>query len=127
MRTVTHCTRLVLIPLLALFAGCLYRMEVQQGNKLDESQVSQLQTGMTRSQVQYLLGTPMVPDAFNRNRLDYYYCLDDGHGEQLTRRLTVWFSEDKVLRIEDSQPGSPANTPAAGQPATTASAAGAAP
>ena len=46
MRTVTTCTRLLLIPLLALAAGCLYRMPVQQGNLLDESQVAQLQTGL---------------------------------------------------------------------------------
>lgn len=104
MRTVTTCTRLLLLPLLALAAGCLYRMPVQQGNLLDESQVSQLQTGMTRSQVLYLLGTPMVPDGFDNQRWDYYHYYNSGRGDQGTRRLTVWFSNDTVSRIEDSHP-----------------------
>jgi outer membrane protein assembly factor BamE len=123
MRTVTQCSRLALIPLLALFAGCLYRMPVQQGNLLDEPQVAQLQTGMTRAQVLYLLGTPMVPDGFNNNRWDYYHYLNSGRGDQLTRRLTVWFSEEKVSRIEDSN----APRSAAGSETGTATPAPAAP
>jgi len=122
MRTVTTCTRLLLIPLLALAGGCLYRMPVQQGNMLDESQVSQLQTGMTRSQVLYLLGTPMIPDGFNNQRWDYYHYFNSGRGDQGTRRLTVWFSNDAVSRIEDSRA-----KPAASSGATEAPASGTTP
>ncbi len=116
MRTITTVARLPLLALLALTAGCLYRMEVQQGNLLDPSQVSQLETGMTRSQVLYLLGTPMVPSAFNEDRWDYYHHLDNFRGRQSTRKLTVWFKDDKVERIEDDAPGA-ARTD---QPAATA-------
>jgi outer membrane protein assembly factor BamE len=100
----THLLRLPLLAMLALTAGCLYRMEVQQGNRLDESQVSQLETGMTRSQVLYLLGTPMVPPGFNNDRWDYYHFLNDFKRPSQTRRLTVWFKDDLVERIEDDAP-----------------------
>ena len=58
----------------AFFAsGCVYKMNIQQGNYLVTDSVSQLKEGMTRSQVRFLLGTPMVPDAFDDRRWDYYY------------------------------------------------------
>src|SRR5688572_16744107 len=100
-------TRLALLALLALCSGCLYRMEVQQGNMLDDSQVSQLQVGMTRSQVLYLLGTPMVPPGFDNDRWDYYHYRDNGRGNgrdmRETRRLVVWFRNDMVERFENSK------------------------
>jgi outer membrane protein assembly factor BamE len=58
--------------LLACASGCIYRMPIQQGNFLDPNQVAQVETGMTRSQVMFLLGTPMVPNGFNTDRWDYY-------------------------------------------------------
>jgi outer membrane protein assembly factor BamE len=106
MRTLTHTARLALLALLTLAAGCLYRMPVQQGNMLDDNQVNQLTTGMTRSQVSYLLGTPMVPPGFNNERWDYYHYFDNGRGNgrdvRQTRRLVIWFKDDKVERIENS-------------------------
>jgi len=62
-----------LLLLAPLFAGCVYRMNIQQGNYLEGRTVDQLQVGMTRSQVRYLLGTPMVPNAFDKERWDYLY------------------------------------------------------
>jgi outer membrane protein assembly factor BamE len=96
--------RLPLLALLVLAAGCLYRMPLQQGNLLEQDQISQLQTGMTRSQVLYLLGTPMVPPAFSNDRWDYYYSFDDYRGYRETRRLTVWFKDEKVERIDSDRP-----------------------
>lgn len=84
--------------------GCVYRMAVQQGNFLDARQVSQVQVGMTRSQVRFLLGTPMLPDAFDRDRWDYLYTLDLGRGRGSSierQRLTVFFEGDNVVRIEN--------------------------
>jgi outer membrane protein assembly factor BamE len=82
--------------------GCVYRMTIQQGNFLEERAITQLQVGMTRSQVRYLLGTPMVPDAFDKDRWDYLYYLKKGRlraPEQ--RHLTVYFQEDKVERFDN--------------------------
>ena len=56
---------------------------------------------MTRSQVRYLLGTPMVADSFNKERWDYIYYLKVGRTRHVdSRRVTVWFDGDKVARLE---------------------------
>jgi outer membrane protein assembly factor BamE len=92
----------VLVFALALaLTGCVYRMNIQQGNYLEAKTVDQLQNGMTRSQVRYLLGTPMVPDAFDDDRWDYLYYLKKGRlraPEQ--RHLVVHFENDKVARVD---------------------------
>ena len=89
-----------------LLQGCVYRMNIQQGNFLEPRAVEQLQVGMTRSQVRYLLGTPMVPDAFDRDRWDYLYYLKKGrlHAPD-QRHLIVYFQDDKVSRFDSSAVG----------------------
>ena len=106
MRPVPHAATLAAALLLVLLgAGCVYRMDVQQGNLLDVEQVEQVEVGMTRSQVRFLLGTPMVIDSFDADRWDYIYSLRRGHERQVTRRhLVVWFDGDKVTRIEEPIP-----------------------
>jgi outer membrane protein assembly factor BamE len=86
---------------LGLAQGCVYRMAIQQGNFLEPRLVDKLEIGMTRSQVRYLLGTPMVPATFDAERWDYVYYLKKGrvHGP-LHRRLTVFFESDKVAKVE---------------------------
>jgi outer membrane protein assembly factor BamE len=86
-------------------SACVYRMDVQQGNLLDADQVDQVEVGMTRSQVRFLLGTPMVIDSFDADRWDYVYSLRRGHERHVTRRhLIVWFDGDKVTKIEEPIP-----------------------
>jgi outer membrane protein assembly factor BamE len=85
-----------------LASGCVYKMNIQQGNYLVPDSVSQLKEGMTRSQVRFLLGTPMVPVAFDESRWDYYYFFNSQKFKQpLKRRLTVYFADDKVARFEN--------------------------
>ena len=87
-----------------LGSGCVYRMPIQQGNFLDGDQVGQLEVGMTRSQVSFLLGTPMVPTAFDNNRWDYYYYLKVQRPKYVeTRRLIVYFENDKVSKIDRTE------------------------
>ncbi|MEY2625058.1 MAG: hypothetical protein RL412_833 [Pseudomonadota bacterium] len=101
----------LLLGCMLLLSGCVYRMAVQQGNYLDARQVMQVKEGMTRAQIRFLLGTPMLPDAFNRDRWDYLYTLNLGDGSAVTRqRLTVYFEDDKVSRIENA--GAPTEVPA---------------
>jgi outer membrane protein assembly factor BamE len=88
-----------------LLVGCVYRMDIQQGNLLDVEQVEQVEVGMTRSQVRFLLGTPMVIDSFDADRWDYVYSLRRGYSRDITRRhLVVWFDGDTVARIEEPIP-----------------------
>jgi len=85
-----------------LTSGCVYKMNIQQGNYLVAESVSQLKEGMTRSQVRFLLGTPMVPDAFDNSRWDYYYFFSSRQYKQpLKRRLTVYFEDERVQRYEN--------------------------
>src|SRR5271170_7491301 len=72
-RSIFRGMTLGLITAATLLSGCVYRVNIQQGNYLEGRTVDQLQVGMTRSQVRYLLGTPMVPDAFDKERWDYLY------------------------------------------------------
>ena len=103
-------SRLSLIAILVLFTGCSvmqgfslrpYRMNVQQGNFLEATDVDQIQVGMTRSQVRFLIGTPMVADPFNVDRWDYVFFFKVGRTrEEISSHLTVWFEEDRVVRID---------------------------
>ena len=60
----------VLLVAAGALSGCVYRMDIQQGNYLEGKTVDQLQVGMTRAQVRYLLGTPMAPDLFDKDRVN---------------------------------------------------------
>jgi outer membrane protein assembly factor BamE len=100
-----HPTRLLgalALALLIPLGGCVYRMNIQQGNFLEKRVVQQLQVGMTRSQVRYLLGTPMVPPTFDTDRWDYLYYLKKGRLHRPQQYLlTVYFQNDKVARIDN--------------------------
>lgn len=94
-----------------------YRINVQQGNALTQEMVSKLKPGMTRSQVRFVLGTPMIQDAFHASRWDYVYFLTEGHKPTRSRRLTVVFEDDKLLRLEGDVVGRPAGSTDATDPA----------
>jgi outer membrane protein assembly factor BamE len=102
--------------------GCVYRMAIQQGNFLEPRLVDKLEIGMTRAQVRYLLGTPMVPATFDADRWDYLYYLRKGRVHApVHRRLTVFFAADKVARVEkEGENAAPVTEPGAPVPATPA-------
>ena len=79
---------------------------------------SQLQVGMTRSQVRYLLGTPMVPAVFDKDRWDYVYYFKHGRLRRPEERhLIVFFTQDKVTRFDrDNVPNAPPQAPEQGPP-----------
>ena len=78
-----------------------YRMDIQQGNLLNQEAIDQIEIGMTRSQVKFLLGTPIVQDSFHENRWDYVYYLKLGNSSALDQRwLTVDFLDNLVARID---------------------------
>jgi len=82
-------------------AGCVYRPDIQQGNLLTLSDVEQVTVGMSRSQVRYLLGTPMVSDPFAPQRWDYVYRRTTGRDRQVdTAHFIVRFEGDKVSAVE---------------------------
>jgi outer membrane protein assembly factor BamE len=98
---------LISIAMIAtLLGGCsTYRLDVQQGNAIDDSKVSQLRQGMTPQQVQFLLGSPQVRGTFLReDRWDYVFFHAPSRGPTVQRRVSVFFEGGRVARIEDSQP-----------------------
>jgi outer membrane protein assembly factor BamE len=107
-----------LIAALGLLAGCSfgtitdrinpYRIDVRQGNYVDQEMVAQLRRGMTREQVRFVLGTPLVVDMFRNDRWDYVYLFTKGHGEPEQRVISVFFAGDALDRVAgDVQAGDP--------------------
>ena len=76
-----------------------YRIDIRQGNYLTQEMVDQLKIGQSRDQVRYILGTPLLTDPFHAERWDYVYRFQPGHGAAEQRRVTVFFSDDKLSRI----------------------------
>lgn len=90
------------LPLLFLLtAACVYRQDIPQGNFFKEEDVAKLEAGMTREQVQFVMGTPMIADPFQPNRWDYLLYVDSQEdARDFYKRVTVFFSGDTVERIE---------------------------
>jgi outer membrane protein assembly factor BamE len=109
---------LILIAVIASFSlsGCssdpvvnrlpfVYRIDVQQGNVITQEMVNQLRTGMSKRQAQFVLGAPMLIDPFHADRWDYVYLYrpgSDGKNEAAQERVTLFFEEDRLTRIDGS-------------------------
>jgi len=76
-----------------------YRMTIQQGNNLSQEMVAQLKLGMTREQVRFVLGTPLLMDVFHADRWDYVYYREIPGGKREQRNLSVVFEKDKLVRV----------------------------
>ena len=76
-----------------------YRIDVRQGNLVSPEMVAQLKTGMTRDQVKFVLGTPLIVDPFRSDRWDYPYLFAPGRGESEQRRLTVIFRDGLLAEV----------------------------
>jgi outer membrane protein assembly factor BamE len=83
----------------------VYKMTVQQGNIVTPEMVDRLELGMTKHQVEMVMGTPLLTDFFHSNRWDYSYTIKRGHDRMEQRDLTLHFQEDQLMRVEgDLQP-----------------------
>ena len=77
-----------------------YRPDIQQGNFVSQEMLAQLKVGQTRDQVRFILGSPLLTDAFHADRWDYPFYLARGNGELTTSRVTVYFKDNVVERFE---------------------------
>ena len=77
----------------------VHKIDVQQGNVVTQEEVNQLKPGMTRRQVQFVIGSPMVADVFHQDRWDYIYLMQPGSGPATRERLTLFFEDDTLTRI----------------------------
>jgi outer membrane protein assembly factor BamE len=77
-----------------------YQIEVRQGNALTQEMVSKLSPGMSREQVRFVMGSPMLVSIFHKDRWDYVYQVS-GNRKPLERRsITLFFEGDKLARVE---------------------------
>jgi len=96
---------LVLLLISLLFsAGCVFRANISQGNLIKQDDLDQVEVGMTRNQVRFLLGTPMIDDPFHLDRWDYIYFLRIGREDAGFKRwVTVIFEDGAVSEIRKEQ------------------------
>lgn len=78
----------------------VHRIDVQQGNVITQDQVDQLQPGMSQRQVRFIMGTPLITDVFHKDRWDYLYLMKPGRDEPVEKRLTLYFRDDRLVRLE---------------------------
>lgn len=77
----------------------VYKIGIPQGNIITQEMVDQLRPGMTKRQVIFVMGTPLVRDPFNQNRWDYIYSYQPGGGERGQERISVFFEDDALNRF----------------------------
>jgi outer membrane protein assembly factor BamE len=90
--------------ILSVAGGCVYQANLSQGNLLKQEDLDQVEVGMTRRQVRFLLGTPMIDDPFHDGRWDYVYYLKLGRDDAIFKRwISIHFEDEKVSEIVDGQ------------------------
>ena len=97
--------RFVLIAGCAIVAlsACVYRMDIPQGNRIDARVLAQLELGMTRNQVKFLLGSPAVVDPYHPDQWHYIVYLKKGNETEVElKRMTLWFEGDALAQVEGS-------------------------
>jgi outer membrane protein assembly factor BamE len=119
-----------LILLVVAIAGCRqvpmlpgispHKIDIQQGNYVTQDMVAKLKPGMSKSQVRFALGTPLVVDPFRTDRWDYVYVLQKGGKVVEQRRIVVVFQDDKLVRIDGNVVPAAPNAAAASESAGTA-------
>ncbi len=77
-----------------------YRIPIQQGNVITVEMLQELKLGMDKRKVRFILGTPLVTDAFHQGRWDYYYSYQPGSGDRVQQHASVYFKDDRLTRID---------------------------
>jgi outer membrane protein assembly factor BamE len=91
-------TASVLISGCAEFPG-VHKIDIPQGNVVTQEMVNQLKPGMTRNQVRFVMGTPLITDTFSPDRWDYIYSMEKGGEARTQEGVSLYFSGDQLSRI----------------------------
>jgi len=99
----------------------VYKIDIQQGNIITQEMIDQLRPGMTKRQVIFVMGTPLVRDPFDQDRWDYVYSYQPGGGIRGQERVTMFFENDLLTHFtgdfkptEETAADTPVDTSAAG-------------
>ena len=94
---------LVLILALASISACsswVYRIDIPQGNFLEQKDIDKLRIAMTKEQVKYVLGSPVASNAFDDDTWHYFYAMKGGRGSNFEKQLVIEFKDDKLADIK---------------------------
>ncbi len=104
----------LILSLLASACGLItpYRIEIQQGNYVTQEMAAQLKPGLTRDQVRFVMGTPLLTDIFHEERWDYVFVRQRANSKEVEhRRIAVFFEDGKLKRVDGDTvavaPGNP--------------------
>ena len=103
--------RAFLLMILVSITACsefpfVYKIDVTQGNVITQEMVDKLKPGLSKSQVRYIFGTPLVKDTFNQNRWDYVYSLKKGSEKTESKHITLFFVDGELSHFTgDYVPG----------------------
>jgi outer membrane protein assembly factor BamE len=103
------CTLALLALTSCSFPG-VYRIDIPQGNIIAQEMVDQLRPGLSKNQVIFILGTPLIRDTFHQNRWDYVYSFKPGGGERAQERLTLFFEDDQLTHFTGDFQQTPENS-----------------
>jgi outer membrane protein assembly factor BamE len=96
------------LPLLLALAlgGCgfvgfpgVYKIDVEQGNLVEQDMIEQLKPGMSRRQVRFIMGSPLVEDTFNPDRWDYPYVIRNGQRIIREAQVSIYFEGDALVEV----------------------------
>lgn len=95
--------KLLLLVACSAIAACgnlqfpgVYRLSIEQGNIVTQEMVDQLKPGMSKEQVEYIMGSPVIKDTFNGQRWDYVYTIEKGDKSREQNRITIFFEADSL-------------------------------
>jgi outer membrane protein assembly factor BamE len=85
----------------------IYKFDIQQGNLITQDMIDQLKPGMTKPQVRFIMGTPLIADTFSQDRWDYFYSLQPGdRSGEVRERMAIFFKDDVLVGFRgDFVPG----------------------
>ena len=78
----------------------VYTIDVQQGNIVDQAMVDQLRPGMSKRQVLYIMGSPILKDVFHENRWEYLYSNQPGGEDRQQKKIVLYFEDDKIVGLQ---------------------------
>ncbi len=96
----------IAVALAALLAGCswlpigipsVHRITIQQGNVITQDMIDQLKPGMSKRQVAYVMGEPVLENTFRLDRWDYVYTIQVGAAKRRQQQLTLYFEDDELV------------------------------
>ncbi len=97
---------------LSACSSWVYRIDIPQGNFLEQKDIDKLRVAMTKEQVKFVLGTPVASNAFDDDTWHYFYALKSGNGNHFEKQLIVEFKDNQLQDIKgDFEKSADFNTP----------------